>query len=176
MRDNRRDGSEAPSHRGVTILLATSLLFGCIDATSEATFIGGRSEKICDAVYPVCKGKVAGCTLDENYYLTGTFPGTRKFLVETPQGDWMLRVLLFLENRLSPGTETEIIWYEPGCADSYPYQISKDKLAGDLFQQAGNTQVFAKERPITEAGDHLVEVYSDSTCRYDLRIEVVKRE
>jgi hypothetical protein len=158
------------------LLFAAPLLVTCLNATSEATFISGRPEVICDSVYPVCKGKFAGCTLDEDHYLTGTFPGTRKFLVETPPGDWRIRVLVFLGDRLSPGTETEIIWYEPGCADSYPYQISKDKLSGDLFQQAGDTQVFSKERPIVEPGDHLIEVYSDATCRYDLRIEIVKRQ
>jgi hypothetical protein len=151
-------------------------LTGCIDATSEATFVGGREMLLCDAVYPVCKGKFAGCTLDNVHYIQGTFPGTRKFLVETTQGDWVIKVLVFLENRLSPGTETELNWFEPGCAEEYRYQISKDKLSGDLFEQAGKTQVFVKEHPVVEPGDHLVEIYSDATCRYDIRIDIEKQK
>ena len=161
---------------GIVALAAFLAASGCLDMTSEATFIGGRSEVICDGTWPVCKGKYAGCVLEEERYLTGTFPGTRKFIVRTIPGDYSIRVMLFLNVRLSPGTETEILWYEPGCAEEYRYQISQDKLAGDLFEQAGRSQVFAKERSVVDSGDHLVEVYSDATCRYDLRMALVKKE
>ena len=131
---------------------------------------------ICDGVFPVCKGKFAGCAFDQDHYLQGTFPGSRKFLVETTHGDWVIKILIFLENRLSPGTETEIGWFEPGCTEEYRYQLSKNKIAGDLFEQAGRKQVFEVERAVVEAGDHLVEVYSDATCRYDLRVEILKQQ
>jgi hypothetical protein len=160
----------------VAALAGLSVVAGCIDATSEAMFTGGRDVSLCDAVYPVCKGKFAGCTLDTAHYIQGTFPGTRKFLVETTPGDWVIKVQIFLENRLSPGTETEINWYEPGCAEEYRYQLSKDKLAGDLFEQAGKSQVFVKERAVAEPGDHLVEIYSDATCRYDVRVDIDKQK
>jgi hypothetical protein len=160
----------------IASVLLLPALGGCLNATSEATFIGGRDQMLCDGVWPVCKGKFAGCLFDQEHYLQGTFPGTRKFLVETIPGDWVIMVKLFLEDRLAPGTETEVQWYEPGCADEYRYQLSKNLVAGNLFEQAGRSQVFSVERAVVEAGDHLVEVYSDATCRYDLRVEIHKKE
>ena len=85
-----------------------SLLWaGCLGTTSEASFIGSREVDLCNGVWNVCKGHTAGCILDESHYIEGTFPGERKFLVETRQGDWKIKILLFLKDRLSPGTETE---------------------------------------------------------------------
>jgi hypothetical protein len=158
------------------LAIAGVALGGCLNATSEASFLGGRAEMLCDLAYPVCKGKFAGCQLDENHYIKGTFPGQRKFLVETVAGDWSIRVLFFLEDRLSPGTETEVRWSEPGCSDEYRYQLSKHKLAGDLFEQAGRDQVFGVEHAVVDYGDHLIEIYSDATCRYDVRVELVKNK
>lgn len=157
-------------------LLLGGAELGCLGTTSEATFIGGRQEDLCNGVYHQCKGQTAGCILDEDHYIRGTFPGERKFLVETTTGDWKIKVLVFFAERLSPGTETEIRWYEPGCTDEYRYQLSKDQLAGDLFEQAGRDQVFEKENDVVEAGDHLVSIWSDSVTRYALRVEVLKQE
>ncbi|MCC6746242.1 MAG: hypothetical protein IT371_01200 [Deltaproteobacteria bacterium] len=162
--------------RPVALAFALLGLAGCLPTTSEASFISGRDELLCDGVYPVCKGKYAGCVLREEQYLRGNFPGSRKFLVETTPGDWVIRVLVFLEERLSPGTETTVSWFEPGCADQYRYQSSKDKLTGDIFEKAGRDQVLEIEHAVTEPGDHLMEIYSDATCRYDLRVEVVKKQ
>jgi len=151
-------------------------LTGCLQMTSEATFTGDRTEDLCNGVFHQCKGQTAGCILDDAHFVRGTFPGERKLLVETTEGDWNIRILLFLAERLSPGTETEVRWYEPGCTDEYKFQISKNKLAGDLFEQAGRDQVFEVESAVIESGDHLVSIWSDATCRYALRIEVVKQE
>lgn len=148
------------------------ILTACNLGTPEAVFRGDREKMFCDGVFPQCQGKSGNCILDEYHYLTGNFPGTRRFIVETLPGDWVIKVLLFLDDRQYPGTETEIIWNEPGCKDQYRYLLSKDTEIGDLFQQAGAEQVFAKERPVVEAGDHLIEIYSDSTTRYDLRVEI----
>ena len=151
---------------------------GCFPATSEAAFVGDAQEIRCSGVWPACQGQAAGCLLDENHYLTGTFPGTRKFLVETPPGDWAIRVRLFLDPETTPrfpGTETEISWFEPGCADQYRYQLSQDAgKSSDLFERAGSTNVFEVQRSIIEPGDHLVTLYSDATSRYALRVALVK--
>jgi hypothetical protein len=177
VRTNKEGAAGGVSTAGLALLVALVVgSVGCLDATSEATFIGGRDEDLCEGVFHQCKGQTAGCLLDEQHYFTGTFPGERKVLVETTQGDWKIRVLLFLAERLSPGTETEVRWYEPGCTDEYKYQLSKDKLAGDLFEQAGRDQVFTVEHPVIEAGDHLVSVWSDAVCRFDLRIEIRKQD
>lgn len=156
----------------IGLILVCPYLGGCLNATSEATFVGGREEDFCEGVWHVCKGQRAGCILDDNHYLQGTFPGERKFLVETTHGDWEINILIFLDRRLAPGKETEIHWYEPGCTDEYVYKLSENKLAGDLFEQAGRDQVFSVAHPVIESGDHLVTIYSDATCRYLLRVDV----
>ncbi len=160
------------------ILFLVWVCGGCLQGTSEATFLAEASEgeTFCDGVWPVCAGQFAGCALDTDHYLSGKFPGSRKFIVETSPGDWEIEVLFFLGDRLSPGTETEVSWFEPGCAEEYRYQLSKDKIAGDLFEQAGRDQVFSVRRGVVDPGDHLIEFYSDATCRYKLRIALHKME
>lgn len=144
----------------------------------EVRFIGGRTPIACGGVYPQCKGLSAGCRLQDDQYIESQFPGGRKVLVNTPQGDWKIRVLLFLDPESeprSPGTETDVFWYEPGCADVYHYQLSRDRFAGDLFEKAGSNNVFEVEEGVVENGDHLVEISSDARVRYLLRVEVHPR-
>lgn len=147
------------------------------DATTRELFIGSRELVACDEAVSVCTGQVAGCLLDEDHYLSGNFPGARKFAVETPAGSWKIRVLIYLDPTFpsrSPGTETEVHWYEPGCDDQYVYKLSTDSSAtGDLFARAEDDGVFAVEQVVSESGTHLVTVYSDATTSYDLRIEIV---
>lgn len=160
-----------------TVFFGVGMLFsGCLPSTSEAAFIGDRSEILCQGVYQQCKGLSAGCRLDEGKYIVGQFPGGRKILVETPAGDWKVRILLFLDPTVqprSPGTDTDIWWYEPGCADVYHYQLSHDTFAGDLFEKAGEDNVFEVEQAMVEEGDHLVEISSDARSRYLLRADVI---
>ncbi|MBK8480472.1 MAG: hypothetical protein IPL40_04785 [Proteobacteria bacterium] len=132
---------------------------GCLPTTSEAAFTGGRGKKLCQGVYQTCLGKRAGCTLDEGSYLEGVFPGGQSVLVETAPGDWTIKVVLFLApdgTGRSPGFETEVNWYEPGCTDQYRYQLSREIGAQDLFQRAGADNVFSVEETVIEPGDHLV--------------------
>lgn len=159
----------------------TAATTACLPTSGEAAFLGGRDEIQCDSVYPQCQGKVARCIVDgEKHYLSGSFPGSRSLLVETAPGDWKIKVLLYLDPNIQPrypGTETTVTWYEPGCADEYEYKLSKDeKRSGDLFEIAGKDNTFEIEQAVVEPGDHLIEVYSDATTRYLLRIEVNKVE
>lgn len=149
-------------------------LAGCLGVTSEDHFIGSNKENLCSGVWYACKDQSAGCVLNQDQYLTGTFPGVRKFLVETPSGDWKIKIQLFLRDRLSPGTETEIDWYEPGCGDVYEYRLSRSKAPGDLFEQAGKDQIFEVQQAVVNPGDHLVTLWSDSICRYLLKVELVR--
>jgi hypothetical protein len=149
---------------------------GCLPTTSEEHFIGQRSEDYCEGIFQVCKGESAGCVLETYRYLSGAFPGERKFLVRTEPGDWKIRILLYLKERMSPGTETIVNWYEPGCTDEYEYRLSRSNDTKDLFEQAGRDQVFWVEQPVVEPGDHLVTVWSDAVCRYHLRVEIHKQE
>ena len=151
---------------------------GCLPATSEAAFIGSAEEIRCGGVFPACQGQFAGCVLDEEHFIAGAFPGSRKFLVRTPPGDYKIRVKLFLNPEVTPrfpGTELEISWYEPGCADQYRFQLSQDNTtAGDLFERAGRDNVFDTAHSVIEPGDHLVTVFSDATTRYLIKVELLK--
>lgn len=150
---------------------------GCfLPATSEQSFKSGANLDPCDQVIPICKGYSAGCVLTDDRYLEGNFPGRIQFLVETIPGDWIIRVSFFFAERRSPGTDTTVDWFEPGCTDQYRYQESKDRLSGDLFEKAGRDQVFEVEQGIAEYGDHLIEINSDATARYVIRTEVVPVE
>jgi hypothetical protein len=160
------------------ITLLAPLASGCFPATSKAAFIGDAEELRCSGVYPACQGQFAGCALDEEHYISGAFPGSRKFIVETPPGDWKIKVMLFLDPEASPrfpGTELEVSWFEPGCSDQYRFLLSKDNTtAGDLFERAGRDNVFETQHSVIEPGDHLVSVFSDATTRYVLKVELIK--
>jgi hypothetical protein len=158
--------------RILILTAAGCMLSGCLGASSEDYFLRGQNENACTGVWHVCKGQTAGCVLDADHFLRGTFPGQRKFIVETPDGAWKIKVKMFLEDRLAPGTETEVHWFEPGCTDEYVYRSSKEKITGDLFEIAGRDQVIEVEQSVQERGDHLITVWSDATCRFDLRIEL----
>ena len=126
---------------------------------------------VCTGVNPVCKGKYAGCVMDDTKYLKGTFPGARKVMVKTTAGAWKIKVSLYLYYKRIPGTETEIGWYEPACSDMYRHQQSK--TGSDLFTAAGSDNIFEIEHSVTKAGDHLVEIFSDATAAYLLRVEPI---
>ena len=147
-------------------------------STPESDFIGGRTSIACEGVFLQCKGLSAGCHLDDDHYVEGAFPGARKVLVKTPPGDWKIKILLFLDPETEPrlpGTDTDIYWYEPGCADVYHFQLSRARFAQDLFEKAGEDNVFEVEESVVEAGDHVVEISSDARVRYLLRAEVHAR-
>ena len=57
---------------------------------------------LCQGVFQQCPGKVARCRLEEDQYISGQFPGGQTVLVETPPGDWRLKVLLFLDPDIQP--------------------------------------------------------------------------
>lgn len=160
------------------VICLAPLTTGCFPATSKAAFIGDAEELRCSGVYPACQGQFAGCNLDEEHYIEGAFPGSRKFIVETPPGDWKIRVKLFLDPEVTPrfpGTELEVSWFEPGCADQYRFLLSKDNsTAGDLFERAGRDNVFETQHSVIEPGDHLVSVFSDAATRYVVKVELIK--
>jgi hypothetical protein len=141
-------------------------------SAGKATFIGDRTEELCQSTLPVCKGQTAGCMLDQQHYLQGTFPGGRKVLLETTSSGVTIRVMLLLEDKLSPGTETEVTWFGPGCSDLYTYKLSRDPQTSDLFKRAGAASVLTVEQEVEEEGDHLISVWSDAACKYVMRVDV----
>ncbi|MBW1810825.1 MAG: hypothetical protein JRJ87_21720 [Deltaproteobacteria bacterium] len=145
-------------------ILFIGVLTGC--GVSEGDFIAGADYDPCQSNIPICQ-QTAGCAMGENKYTSGDFPGYVNFLVTTP-ADTTIIVKLFFKTREHPGEDTEIIWYEPGCHDSYSYE-SQGK---DIFAIAGGDRVFAQEQMVRREGDHLIEVYSDSLTEYFVRVEL----
>jgi len=144
------------------------VVLGALGCTAEDVFIGDRSHDPCDGSWPVCTYR-AGCNLNEREYLQGAFPGSRRFIVETA-GEATIRVTLYFRNEISPGADTEIHWYEPGCFERYSYTSE----GADLFREAGASGLLEKERTVYRPGDHLVEVFSDAVVDYLLRIDVIE--
>jgi hypothetical protein len=151
----------------ITILIGAGLLLAlCACGVSEADFISGADSDPCMANVPVCQ-TTAGCTLAESKYMEGDFPGFRSFIVTTP-ADTTVVVRLFFKTRVHPGEDTQIIWYEPGCHDSYTYESQGE----DIFAKAGGDREFDQEMKVRMSGDHLVEIYSDATTHFFCRVDV----
>jgi hypothetical protein len=146
------------------LALFSLLLLGC--GVDEGDFIQGADYEPCLSNLPICQ-QTAGCALGENKYTEGDFPGYLSFVVTTP-ADTTVVVKIFFKSRVHPGQDTEIIWYEPGCSDSYSYRSEGE----DIFALAGSKRVFSQEQNLRRAGDHLVEVSSDAFTHYFLRVEL----
>jgi hypothetical protein len=148
-------------------LVILGFLFAC--GVSEGDFVAGSDYTPCEDNVPAACSKVpvVGCTMGENKYIEGDFPGYRNFLVTTP-ADTTIVVKLFFKTRTHPGEDTEIIWYEPGCFDSYNYESEGD----DIFAIAGGDRVFAQEQEVKREGDHVIEIFSDARTHYFARVEL----
>lgn len=150
--------------RAIIAVLA-SLLTGC-GLGAEGNFTGGLELDRCDGTYPVCQ-TTAGCTLGVGKYVEGKFPGAREFVVPAPE-EAIVTVRIFFRTEVATGVDTEILWHEPGCFDTYQYASE----GADIFLEAGNDRILEKSQQVFLGGDHLVEVFSDAVAEYLLAIEV----
>ena len=156
--------------RGYLALSAACLALVVGGCSAEEVFIGDRKLDECDGNWPVCTFR-AGCNLNTREYIEGVFPGSRRFIVET-EGRADIRVTMLFLSQVSPGADTEIHWYEPGCFERYSYTSE----GADLFREAGSSGIFEKQRTVFRTGDHLIEVFSDAVAEFLLKIEVVDAE
>ena len=147
-------------------LAALALCAACADA--EDAFTTGRSLRDCTGAVPVCSTS-AGCVLDGDTYAQGAFAqgGTRRIIVRTISAA-DIEVALFFRTEESPGTDTEIAWYEVGCRD----RKSAQSGGRDVFAEAGADRVWKRSQRVVTAGDHLVEVFSDAQAEYLLKVTV----
>jgi len=144
--------------------LAYLLLFACLLSTActdQAIFTSGRIEDLCNGVVPVCK-RQAGCILDGSSYASGVFPGEKRIVINSPVRDQRLRVRLLFTEMLYPGTELLAQAFSPDCGDVAMEQL----LDLDFFEYAGDDRMIEFELPLPEAGDHLVELYSDMAADF----------
>jgi hypothetical protein len=154
----------------LSAVLALSIIVGlaACQGSSGAAFIGRRALDTCDGEIPVCN-TTAGCTLrDEDRYLEGEFPGQRSFIVPTT-GEATIRIEILWVSQLGPGADTEIIWFEPACVDSFRYESQ----GANVFLESNPQGIFVQQQKVARAGEHLVEVRSDATASYLLRTSVL---
>ena len=141
---------------------ALALAAGCGD---DSTFTLGRDLEICESNLPTACGLAARCVLDEQHYLAGNFPGSRRFIARTG-GEETIRFSLFLSDERAPGTELQIIVHEPSCGDRYVW----DSGGQDLFRLVSGSGVLTVPITVRQPGDHLVEFVSDAYCAYALKL------
>jgi hypothetical protein len=146
--------------------LATALFAGGCGLGSEGNFTGGLTRDRCDGTFPVCQ-TTAGCTMGVGKYLEGAFPGARQFIVSAPE-ESIINVRIYFRTQVATGIDTEILWHEPGCFETYQYQSE----GRDIFLEAGDDQIFEQSKQVLLSGDHLVEIISDSVAEYLLAVEV----
>ena len=147
--------------------LAALLCVACVP-DSEDLFTGGRSLLPCTGTVPVCSTN-GGCVLDAASYTRGNFAqgATRRVVVRTTVPS-EIEVALFFRTESSPGTDTEISWWEVGCRDRYSAQSG----GVDIFAQAGPDRVWSRKQQVFTNGDHLIEVFSDAQAEYLLKVTV----
>ena len=153
----------------VCLCIAVSSLSGCL--SREENFTQGRLETLCEASLPICKTRVT-CTLDEQHYLTGVFPGAQRAVVYTPHPRTTITTRILLDDQIYPGTEFFIRAYQVGCVG-----VEEERLADvDVFQRAGDDRVLEFTFILEGRGDHLIEWFSDATASYAVAIDLSLRK
>jgi len=154
-------------NRIVYFALAAVTLSGCL-AGPEELFTQGRAVNACNATVPVCS-TTAGCVLDATNYTSGSFAqgGTRRFIVRTTSAA-NIEVGVFFVTEGTPGTDTEVGWYEVACSA----RANADSGGADVFAEAGPDRIWKRTQRVDTVGDHLVEVFSDAQADYLLRVIV----
>ncbi len=136
------------------------------------SFVDGRLPNLCTEAYAVC-GVTAGCELDPEHYVTGTFPGARRVVVNHPE-PVTFRVMFYLTDTTSPGTELSIRLHEPDCSHD-PDAAGVALSDVDLIEEAGLDRMLVfDDLAVDVAGEHLLEVYSDATVGYLLAVEPIE--
>ena len=135
---------------------------------SEDLFTDSRNLLPCTGTLPVCSTN-GGCVLDGITYAHGNFAqgGTKRVVVRTTVPS-EIEVALFFRTETSPGTDTEVSWWEVGCRDRF----SASSGGADVFAEAGPGRVWSRKQQVFTNGDHLIEVFSDAQAEYLLKVTV----
>ena len=164
------DGMKPTVHRLLMILAAGVVLWGAGCTSAQESFTGGRIQNLCSESLVICSGN-AGCTLDDKHYFEGVFPGTIRVVVHSELPDGTLTLRFLLTDMKAPGTEIVMQAYEPGCGDLDEERV-KDV---DLFDLAGDEGILEFDLSLKNAGDHLLEIFSDMSSGFLLTTEVTEK-
>lgn len=156
-------GRTRPS-RVAAIAAAALALAGCIDA--EAVFTSGRLREPCNGSWPVCT-TTAGCVVGNAYFLDGRFPGTRRMIIKT-ESRATVAIVVTLRSEGATGEETRFLWNETGCGTAFTVTVD----GRDFFKEFDALGEFRRSKDLARPGDHLIEVSSDATADYLLKLEV----
>ena len=112
------------------------------------TFVGQRLPVLCAENYATCS-VTAGCALDAQHYVEGTFPGARRVVVFSEEEDTEFRVRLYLETADAPGTELVVQMYEPDCTlNTSDARVHLEDV--DIIQEAGQDRTLVFEDLVVE--------------------------
>lgn len=149
------------------IAISLLLVVTACSLSSEDGFIQGSRKDPCDNSIPVCS-YTAGCRLTEGEnYFEGAFPGFHSFVVPTA-GEADISIIFYFRSQEAPGSDTEIVWFEPGCRDYYTHYLP----GIDLFRQVGNDRLWTVTQTVYNEGDHMVTTRSDATAEFLLKAEI----
>ncbi len=146
---------------GVTLLLGA----GCIDDTR--LFTQGRLEDPCNNALTVCNTQ-AGCTIHNESFYAGEFPGGLRFIVRSEGEKNTLTARFLLDDMIFPGTEMLVQVKTPDCGDFTEEHIQNR----DLFELSGDDRVLEYILDLPGRGDHLLEVFSDMSATYQMTTTV----
>lgn len=153
----------APTLCLALVVVASAALMGC--GGLRADFIGGRTQNVCNESWPVCDTFV-GCALGDADYVQGDFPGSVRFIVRVAEPS-TVRAAVFLDGVSASGNETSFRFFEERCRSRITTTMTGRAFTADA-QRVGAA---VAEADLTGVGDHLVEVQSDSTASFVLKVE-----
>lgn len=136
-----------------------------VEQPSVEDFIAGAVLDPCQDSLPICT-TLAGCVLDENEYIEADFPGQISFIANATPGETLV-VKLFFSTQEDPGTNLTVTFYDAGCM----MEMSHSPL-NDIFEMAGLDWTLEVSQEFAVDDLHLVEVSSNATTHYYLRVEI----
>lgn len=148
-------------------VLVGSMLLGMGCSGVQAEFLGTRIQDRCDGEWPVCSTTV-GCLLGGQSYVEGRFPGSNKVAVTLFEPS-EVTVSLLLSETTGSGEQTVINFNEGSCG-SRVRQVMTGRAMLNEAQQVG---FVTRSAELSDLGDHLIEVQSDSRTKYELKLDVL---
>ncbi len=155
-----------PSKRTRLWVVAAAAIRLAACGSPKDAWVGGRIQDPCGGSWPVCNS-VVGCPLDSTSFAEGKLPATTGYLVRTP-GPATVTIHLFLDSVTSAGNQTILTWYETGCTSRFQTEATGSVFVGE----AQNLGEFARSQQLAGAGDHLIQIQSDATASYSIKVDV----